>query len=139
LLARLFGRGDRAGSISEDTVVDLSLSGFLGPVAVTTLCALRTKAADEGRTLSIRPPKHAPLYAYCRYSGLLQQFEAGPSPTSHPESVTTAVAQFRTLPVEEVDKIVQLADMEMTLPRAGREHLKLALYELLQNVLDHSE
>lgn len=128
-------------AFSTDLRVDLSDCGFLGPMAVVSLCALKRKAQLDGFAMSLVPPRHERLASYCSYSGLLSEFGLGPPPDSeHPRNVTRPVMTFvGTIPRNEIAALVTLARSQMRLSRTGEEDLKLTLSEVEQNVLDHSE
>ena len=121
-------------------MVDLESCQFLGPSAVVTLAGLRRWAQIRGWTLAIRPPQLPKLLNYCRYSGLLTEFGAGPPSETHPDNVTTPLREFAgELPLEAISEVVALAKSQMELSRAAQDDLTLVLTELTQNVLDHSE
>jgi hypothetical protein len=124
----------------EDLTVDLTDCGYLGPMAVVGLAVLRRVAETQGRQVCIVPPSLERLYNYCRYSGLLAEFGAGPAPdVGHPRNVTRPLAFFDTqTPRHDIGQIVQLAQSEMALTEAGKGDLKLTLGEVTQNVIDHS-
>jgi signal transduction histidine kinase len=138
LLLRLFGRGGMP-RLDDDVTLDCSLCGYLGPIAVATLCALRRAASSRGLLLEMIPPQSVHLLAYCAFCGLLGDFGIGPPAVAHPESVTTVVRQFDTAPLQAQQEIVDLARYEVGLSKVDEGNLKLALAELTQNVLDHSK
>lgn len=126
-------------TVSEDVELDLRRCHYLGPAAVVTLCALKAKADLGASAFRIVLPEGPPaLTNYCRYSGLQQFFGLGPGPDNHPDSVTTPIRQFRTRPLSELEEIVSLVQWQMGLSRSDKDHLKLTLIELAQNVLDHA-
>ena len=124
----------------DDLTVDLTDCGYLGPMAVVGLAVLRRVAEIQGKRVCIVPPSLDRLYNYCRYSGLLAEFGAGPPPdVGHPRNVTRPLAFFDTqTPRHDIGQIVQLAQSEMALTEAGKGDLKLTLGEVTQNVIDHS-
>ena len=127
-------------SIADDVLVDLSSCGFLGPTAIVALGVLRRAALAQGRELSIKPPTLERLYNYCRYSGLLAEFGAGPAPDAlHHQNVTRPMLFFGgSTPRDEISETVRLARSQMAVTRAGEGDLKLTLGEVTQNVLDHA-
>jgi hypothetical protein len=126
--------------VTEDIVIDLTTCEFLGPSAVVTLVALKRIADTQGRQLGILPPHLPRLLNYCRYSGLLAEFQAGPAPENHPDNVTTPVHVFNgALPLGGIEAVVSLAKNLMSISPVASEDLTLLLTELTQNVLDHSQ
>jgi len=125
----------------EDLEIDLSDSGFIGPLAVASLCLLRRVADACGSRLSLLPPRLERLEHYCSYSGLSKEFGVGGDPdTTHPRNVTRPVEWFSdAVPRLEIDRFVALARTKMHLSNTGETDLKLALSEVEQNVIDHSE
>jgi anti-sigma regulatory factor (Ser/Thr protein kinase) len=140
LLARTFGKGSERPVFNEDIEIDLTTCGFLGPMAVVTICGLRKLASSQGFLVTIRPPKLRRLAAYCEYSGLLAEFQLGPPPSPHPESMTSPVAFFNVgTKHSTMERVVHLAQTELSLSQGEEHDLALALAELQQNVIDHSD
>jgi hypothetical protein len=44
--------------------------------------------------MTMEPPQLPQLFNYCRYSGLLAEFGAGPAPVPHSDNVTTPIHPF---------------------------------------------
>lgn len=139
LLKRLFGEGSAESQLTADTVLDCSACGYLGPMAVATLTALREEAAGRGIKISLEPPTKPVLYAYCGYAGLLTGFKIGSVHSSNEGNTTTPVRSFKGHPAGPMEEIVNLVQSQMDLPEEGKTRLQLCLFELAQNVLDHSE
>jgi anti-sigma regulatory factor (Ser/Thr protein kinase) len=137
LLVRLFGSGVEP-RIEETLHLDLSLCGFLGPIAVTTLCGLRHWGENAGFPVTLSAPRHSVLRAYCEYSGLLNEFEQGPLPGAIEQITTSLVRHFETPPIQGLQEIVELVRQDVNLARGDENNLKLALSELTQNVIDHA-
>jgi anti-sigma regulatory factor (Ser/Thr protein kinase) len=134
LLARL-----SSAKLPKDrpAVLDLADCHYLGPLAVSVLGALML-VRPAGAMLSLVPPKHPPLLAYCQYSGLLQLFAAGPPPMAHIENVTTPLRTFRQRPQSEMTEVVELVRRTMALPEQAETKLQISLAELADNVVYHS-
>jgi len=97
---------------------------------------------DSGRTMKIVPPNLERLLSYCRYSGLLAEFNEGPAPDSHPpdDNVTTPLETFSDhVNLEQIRRVVLLARRQMSLSPTAEDDLKTVLSELAYNVLDHAE
>ncbi|MGH7303529.1 MAG: ATP-binding protein [Candidatus Rokuibacteriota bacterium] len=107
---------------------------------MVVLVGLRRSAKVQGWTLTIRPPRVSKLMNYCRYAGLLAEFEVGPPPEAHSDNATTPVRAFtQELPLAAINEVVMLAKSQMELSRTAQDDLTLVLTELTQNVLDHAE
>lgn len=140
LLRRIFDKGSMPLVFHEDLELDLTKCQFLGPMAVVTLCGLRRLATTQGFSFTIRVPELRRLAAYCEFSGLLEEFQCGRPPSAHPDNVTSPVTFFdATSKNPAMERVVRLAQAELTLS-VGEEHdLALALAELQQNVVDHAD
>lgn len=134
-------RVDGGLSFSTDLLFDFSDSGFLGPMAVVSLCLLRRVAAMQSYKLSLIKPKLERLDHYCSYSGLSREYELGEGPDPrHPRNVTRPVRVFQEhVPQDEISAVVELVKSKMHLSDTGETDLKLTLYEVARNVLDHAK
>ena len=138
LLERLRRKAPGIG-ITEDVELDLRRCQFLGPSAVVTLIGLQAKATEHAHQLTLLPPAHPQLLNYCRYSGLLNAFSAGPPPDQHAANVTTPIRQFHTRPLSEIEEVARLVRLQMGMTSSDENRLTLTLIELAQNVIDHSQ
>lgn len=139
-LSALLKRVEPAWQAAGPIKVDLSECEYLGPLAVVVLSALHERARIRGSTITIDPPRHDRLLAYCGFSGLLHRFLHLPAPDpSHPKNETLPLTSFQQMSPPLLNAVIGLVRRHMEMGRGAEEVLKTAMSEVMYNVADHAE
>lgn len=115
---------------------------YLGPWAAALLASAYLRGEQLGqRPRIVLPTEPRELDAFCLFSGLkhLKDPNSEPPDPEHKDCETVPIMQFKQAQWGQSDGVIRLLRRHTELGTSTEESLRLCIYEIAQNVVDHAE